>query len=134
MSKTPPPANCAACVYFGALPVRDGRCRRRAPSPGHEEFEVTHWPKVRRTDRCGAGAAITDGIGPRVVRCGTCVHWFRPNDEPVRPDYRKGLPVEWWAMSGWCTCQVPSPGTDEDRHVHWKVTHAMDGCGDGDAA
>jgi hypothetical protein len=134
MNGPPPPANCAACVYFASLSVRDGHCRRHPPSPGHEEFELAHWPKVRPIDRCGAGAAMTDGTGPRVVRCGTCVHWYRPNDEPVRPDYRKGLSVDWWSASGFCTCLAPSPGTDEERHVHWKVTHAADGCGDGGAA
>ena len=134
MSGSPLPADCAACVYFPSLPAPGGRCRRHAPSPGHEEFEVAHWPKTRPIDRCGAGAAVTDGTGPRVVPCRSCAHWLQPNGAPVRPDYRKGLPVEWWAASGYCTRLAPSPATDEDRRVCWKVTHAADGCGDGDAA
>ena len=134
MTGSPLPANCAACVYFRSLPARDGLCRRHAPSPGHEAFEVARWPRVRPIDRCGAGAAVTDGSGPRVVSCRSCPHWLQPNDEPITPDYRKGLPVEWWAASGYCTRLAPSPGTDEERRICWKVTHATDGCGDGDAA
>jgi hypothetical protein len=42
------------------------------------------------------------------------------------------LPAEWWAASGYCTRFAPSPSADDDRKVHWRVTHAEDGCGDGD--
>ena len=134
MSESALPANCATCVFFPPIPAPGGRCRRHAPSPGHEEFEVAHWPKVRQNDRCGSGAAVTDGTGPCVVLCGSCAHWLQPDGEPVRPEYRMGLTVEWWAASGYCTRLAPSPTVDEDRLVHWKVTHATDGCGDGDAA
>jgi hypothetical protein len=51
--------------------------------------------------------------------------------QPVRPDYRKGLPVEWWASSGYCTRRAPSPAAEDDRKVYWPVTHAADSCGDG---
>jgi len=49
----------------------------------------------------------------------------------VRPEYRKGLPVEWWAASGYCTRRSPSPATEDDRKVHRPVTNAADSCGDG---
>jgi hypothetical protein len=133
MSEPVLPADCTACVYFPPLPVPGGLCRRHAPSPGHEAFEVARWPHVRPADRCGAGAAVTDGTGPGVVACRSCAHWLQPNGEPVRPDYRQGLPAEWWAMSGYCTRLAPSPSTEEDRHTLWKVTHGTDGCGDGAA-
>jgi hypothetical protein len=128
------PASCAACVYFPSLPAQGGRCRRHAPSPCQEAFEVARWPRVRQTDRCGSGAAVTDGTGPGMVTCVSCAHWLQPNGEPIRPDYRKGLAVEWWAESGYCTRLAPSPSSEEDRRAFWKVTHATDGCGDGDAA
>lgn len=57
--------------------------------------------------------------------------WERPNGEGVKPDYRSGLSVEWWEASGYCTRRAPSPSADEDRQTFWKVTHAWDGCGDG---
>lgn len=90
-----------------------------------------HWPKVRESDRCGDGAVLSDGSGPGVVQCQACIHWLQPQGEPVKPDYRKGLPVEWWAASGYCTRRAPSPSADDDRKVFWRVTHADDACGDG---
>ena len=133
MSGSRLPTNCVGCVYYPALPEPGGLCRRHAPGPGQDAFEVAHWPKVQPSDRCGSGAAVTDGTGPGVVKCGACAHWLQPNGEPVRPDYRQGLPAEWWALSGYCTRLAPSPSTDEARRTYWKVTHATDGCGDGDA-
>jgi hypothetical protein len=51
--------------------------------------------------------------------------------QPVKPDYRKELPVEWRAASGYCTQRSPSPVAENDRKVYWPVTHAADSCGDG---
>lgn len=123
---------CAECVFFGAGAV-DGLCRRHAPSPGAEEFEIVYWPKVKPDDRCGHSAAITDGTGPAAVRCETCIHWYQPGDEPVQPDYRQGLSAEWWARSGFCTRNAPAPSPEEDRRAFWRITHADAACGDGDA-
>lgn len=75
---------------------------------------------------------MEDGTGPGVVACQTCIHWHQPGGLPVKPDYRKGLSSEWWAASGYCTRFAPSPSAEDDRKVHWRVTHAEDGCGDGD--
>ena len=85
-------------VCFSFLPVRQppGRCRRHAPLPGRDPFEVAHWPNVRPNDRCGSGAAVMDGTGPGIVWCRSCAHWLQPNGEPVRPDYRQGLSADWW--------------------------------------
>jgi hypothetical protein len=124
------PARCAACVYRSAA---SSFCQRHAPQPAEDEFELAHWPRVRPTDRCGAGASVTDGSGPSIVRCETCIHWLQPGDEPIRPDYRKGLPAEWWEKSGICTRFAPGPSSDEERRVFWRVTHATAGCGDGQA-
>jgi hypothetical protein len=33
---------------------------------------VARWPHVRPADRCGAGAAVTDGTGPGVVASRSC--------------------------------------------------------------
>ena len=135
MSKLVPPASCAACVYFSPSPLSapGGLCRRRAPAPGHEAFEVARWPLVWPTDRCGDGAAVTGDTRQGMAACLFCANWLQSNNEPVRPDYRKGLPAEWWAMSGYCTRLAPSPSSEEDRRACWKVTHATDECGDGAA-
>jgi len=51
----------------------------------------------------------------------------------VKPDYRQGRSVEWWASSGYCTRFAPSPSTEADRKTLWRVTASVDGCGDGQA-
>ena len=85
------------------------------------------------TDRCGAGVAMSNGEGPAVTACEACVHWLQPNDTPLKPAFRQGRSTEWWARSGYCTRYAPSPSPDEERpRTHWRVTHAHDGCGDGE--
>ena len=123
------PASCHLCVYFSPTST----CQRHAPSPGLEQYEITHWPLVRSEDRCGSGAAVTDGTGPGVVRCQTCVHWWQPGDKPVEPDYKQGRSDEFWKGAGLCTRYAPSPSGEEERRVFWKVTNRLDGCGDGQA-
>ncbi len=118
---------CNLCVYYPP----GGFCRRHAPTPGQDEFDLVHWPKVKPADRCGDGVALSDGTGPGVVACQACLHWHQPDGQPVRPDYRKGLPIKWWAASGYCTRRAPSPAAEDDRKVYWPVTHAADSCGDG---
>lgn len=125
------PANCAQCVFRPATPAPGGVCRRHAPSPGHEEHELVYWPPVRATDRCGDGASVMDGQGPGVVACRICDHWLQPDGRGIQPDYDQGLPAAWWAESGYCTRRAPSPSTEDDRETHWRVTHAEEGCGDG---
>lgn len=124
------PANCSACVYRAAS---DGLCRRHAPATAEDEFELAYWPKIRPADRCGVGAAITGNPNFSIIACETCVHWLRPGDEPVRPDYRKGLTAEWWEGSGYCTRLAPTPSSHEARRAYWRVTHTTAGCGDGTA-
>src|ERR1700733_3967604 len=127
--QAPRPASCAGCVFYPA----GGLCRRHAPSPTTEEFELTHWPSVRPVDRCGSGLAVTDGDGAGVTMCEACLHWLQPADEPLKPAFRQGRSVEWWAQSGYCTRFAPSPSPDEDRRrTYWRVTHAHDCCGDGE--
>jgi len=123
------PQNCAGCVYYPP----SGTCQRHAPSPGTEAFELVYWPKVKPIDRCGSGAAAGDGDGPGVVRCETCIHWFQPGGVGLKPDYRQGRTVEWWASSGYCTRFAPSPSSENDRKTLWRVTSADQGCGDGQA-
>jgi len=125
--KIPLPENCGECSYFR----RDtARCRRHAPTPGAEEYELPFWPKVRPGDRCGMGAALAALENP--VACGRCIHWWQPGDRPLAPPYRQGQPAEWWQRTGLCTRFAPSPSTDDYRRTFWKVTHAADGCGDGE--
>jgi hypothetical protein len=125
------PADCASCAYRPVLPLPGTSCRRHAPTPRQDEFDLVYWPKVGRNDRCGDGAALGDGTGPSVVACQACIHWHQPNGPPVKPDYRKGLSVEWWAASGYCTRRAPAPATEDDRKVYWPVTNAADSCGAG---
>ena len=125
----PLPQNCAGCSYFAI----DDLCRRHAPSPGTEAFELVHWPKVKKVDRCGSGAAATNGEGPGITRCESCIHWFQPNGTGLTPHSRQGRSVEWWASSGYCTRFAPSPSSENDRKTSWRVTWAADGCGDGQA-
>lgn len=122
------PATCADCVYH----VTVGRlCRRHAPGPTTETCEITRWPVVRPTSRCGAGAAVGDGDGPGPVQCGWCVHWLQPDGQGVIPDYPQGFPRAWWEQSGYCTRHAPSPSAEEDRLTEWRVVHVHDACGDG---
>lgn len=123
------PRSCAECVF---RPSERGHCQRHAVSPGVETFEIARWPLVKPTDRCGAGAAIGDGTGPGVTNCGWCIHWLQPDGQGIEPDYRQGLPNDWWEQSGYCTRLAPSPSTEEDRPTYWRVTNAHDGCGDGE--
>ena len=123
------PASCRLCVYFGS----SSACLRHAPSAGQEEFEVVYWPRVAPDERCGSGAAVTDGTGPGVTRCQSCVHWWQPNGEPLTPYSKQGLRDEWWAKTGYCTRYAPSPSPEEDKRTRWRVTNGLDGCGDGAA-
>lgn len=130
MADSPPlPARCSECVFH---PAQGDLCRRHAPAPGQESFEVAKWPLVRPNDRCGAGAAVGNGDGPGITPCGWCIHWLRPDDEGVKPDYRQGLSRDWWDQSGYCTRHAPSPSSEEGRRTNWRVTGAHDGCGDGE--
>ena len=125
------PLSCAVCVFHVA-PL----CRRHAISPGNEQYEVAHWQRVKPTDRCGDGATIIEAEAddPRIVPCDLCMHWFQPDGQPITPDHRHGLGHDWWSNSGLCTRWAPSAVTEEDRRAFWRVTHASDGCGDGDGA
>ena len=126
----PLPQNCAACVYYPTGKT----CQRHAPSPGTEAFELVYWPRVKPADRCGSGAAVGNGDepdAPGVVACQACIHWYQPGGAGIKPDYRQGRPVEWWASSGYCTRFAPSPSSENDRKTMWRVTSAIEGCGDG---
>lgn len=125
----PLPRSCTECAFFqpkGAL------CRRHAAGTGNEEWEIVRWPQVKPTDRCGVGAEIEDGE-EGTVSCAHCIHWLQPGDDGLKPDYPQGLPREWWKEAGFCTRFAPSPSSEEDRKTHWRVTHASDRCGDGEA-
>ena len=122
------PRACGLCTFFQASTKL---CRRHAPSPSREAFELSYWPQVAADDRCGSGAEHGDGA-PRPVRCGRCIHWFRPEDSPPRPPYGKGRPPEWWADAGYCTRFAPAPTAEAPRSkTYWRCTHSSDGCGDG---
>lgn len=127
---TPRPASCSACVFQKREP---SRCHRHAPGPGEEEHEFVHWPLVLPTDRCGRGAVHeAKPDAPHIVSCRDCVHWYQPDGNPVQPVTRRGRPQAWWDQSGYCTWAAPSPSTDMPRKTRWRVTHALEGCGDGE--
>lgn len=123
------PRACGLCVFF-QTPAR--LCRRHAPSPVREAFELAYWPEVTSSDRCGAGAEYGDG-SPMPVRCGRCIHWHRPEGQPPKPPYGKGRPPEWWTDAGYCTRFPPAPTSEAPRsRTYWRCTHAQDSCGDGE--
>ena len=123
------PTSCRDCSFHA---TEGSLCQRHAPGCGSETFEIARWPLVRPTDRCGDGAALGDGTGPGVVRCGWCIHWLQPEGEGVRPDYKHGMGSAWWELSGFCTLYAPSPSAGDDRRAEWRVTHVQAGCGDGE--
>lgn len=135
------PASCGECAYFVPMPPEDGRpprttgsCLRHAPPQQQEPFELVYWPIKDRTERCGAGAAVTgDGTEPQIVQCGACIQWHQPGDRPITPDYKRGRSAEWWASSGCCTLAAPFPSTDEQHRFYSPCLHAQQGCGDGEA-
>lgn len=100
---------------------------------------IAHWPIVMPTDRCGSGwtppaekKKRKKKGEPAKIQCEACFHWWQPNGQPVKPDFRRGLPQTWWDQAGYCTRFAPSPGEEEDRRVFWKITHSSGGCGDGE--
>ncbi len=123
------PASCHVCVYYGS----EAACRRHAPSRTTEQFEVTRWPPQPPGDRCGKGAAVVDEGGPGIVLCQTCIHWWQPEGRPVAPDFKAGLPDEWWERAGFCTHADPFPSDDETRRQYSRVTNGLGGCGEGTA-
>lgn len=123
------PSSCAACAFFTA-----SLCRRHAPSTTEEELQFVEWPKVAPAARCGSGALQEEGKPPLIVRCEVCIHWFQPGGQPIKPEYLRSHSREWWEHSGFCTRFAPSPSSEPDRKVFWKVTHAEDSCGDAEEA
>ena len=124
----PLPASCARCASFQP-PV--SRCRRHAPGIGFEELELTYWPLVKATDRCGDGQVVDDGTETVLRSLPPLVPAWRP---PISPKYRQGKSVEWWEQSGYCTRFAPGPSNDHSRQAYWRVTHSADRCGDGEEA
>jgi hypothetical protein len=130
MSKDDVPAeNCRGCRYR----MMNKECRRHSPFPGNDErFVVAVWNFTEDTERCGAGSA-TKGI----VRCDDCIHWYLPDGKPLNPNYKQGLPAEWWENARLCTASSPGATTHERRPTYWRVTSAFPinglagGCGDG---
>ena len=123
------PDDCGACLYWQEP---HGLCQRHAPGPGQHKQEVAFWPATQRTDRCGSGSDGDDQEAARVA-CGRCIHWHQPGGRPLPPAERRGIAPDWWQESGFCTRYAPSPGSLRGQATFWRVTHASDGCGDGDA-
>lgn len=90
------------------------------------------WALVKPTDQCGAGAAVGDGTGPSVTGCAWFIHWLQPEGQRTEPDYRQGLPRDWWEQSGYCIKLAPLPSAEEDWKTYWRVTGAHDGCDKGE--
>ena len=59
------------------------------------------------------------------------------NGETLWPDYKQGLPDEWWAQSGLCTVNSPGAAMQEGLWTFWRVTSTFPhkgssgGCGGG---
>jgi hypothetical protein len=124
------PTDCGVCGYHH---LQTKECRRHSPHPGHdEEFVVALWNFTKDRNRCGAGTTTKE-----IVACDDCVHWYQPDGEPLWPDYKQGLPDEWWAQSGLCTANPPGASASEGLWTFWRVTStylhngSSGGCGDG---
>jgi hypothetical protein len=120
--------DCGVCAYHTRQ-----ECRRHAPQPGHdEEYVVTRWNFTKDRNRCGEGSTTKE-----IVACDDCIHFYQPNNEPLWPDYKQGLPDEWWAQSGLCTANPPGATMNEGLWTFWRVTSTYPiqgvggGCGDG---
>lgn len=124
------PAACAVCI-FSVAEGRGARCHRHAPGTDDEPEELTIWPKVKLTDRCGSGSDTVDKDNA-LTRCGTCIHWLHP-DDGLAPMVRQGRSVEWWKGAGICTRFAPGTVREEESEAFWRVTSSDDGCGDGEA-
>lgn len=137
MPPPPLPPDCAGCAYSRRV-AKALLCVRHGPSPSSEDvtvaqtFEVVEWPHVRPQDRCGAGASRVAANAPTVSVCESCIHWLQPGGIGVIPDFPGERTPAWWTESGFCTRFAPSPGTDQNTHTQWKVTHRLHGCGDGE--
>lgn len=127
----PPPADCASCTYH----PHTRECRRSAPQPGHDEADVIAlWNFTRDNARCGSGSTTK-----AMVLCSDCTQYYQPNDEPIWPDYKQGLPDDWWKGAGLCTSGAPGATSHEGLWTFWKVvstaphpkTGLPGGCGDG---
>jgi hypothetical protein len=113
--------------------LHNRECRRHAPHPGHDErYVVALWHFTDDDDRCGAGSTTKE-----LVPCHDCVHWHLPGGKPLNPDYKQGLPAEWWRNARLCTANPPGAATGESLRTYWRVTSSypinggFGGCGDG---
>ena len=126
----PLPKSCADCTFYE---TRTSRCRRHATGTGYGEMEITHWPIVPKSFRCGSGVPVGDGA-ESPVPCKSCLHWYQPGGKGLSPEYLQDLSAAWWRESGYCTRYAPSPSAEEGRRAWHRVTNgAMDRCGDGEA-
>ena len=130
------PRDCASCVYYAGTPEAPaGYCRRHGPVPGIDEGEIVFEPIVAADARCGQGAAHQDDQEEGVTPCVACIHWWQPDGQPPAPAFgRRGQTAQWWQDAGYCTRAAPAPSADVHKPNHWKVTHATQGCGDGEKA
>jgi hypothetical protein len=94
--------------------------------------EVAHWPLTHQGDQCGEGSVVEAGVASAVT-CLNCVFWHAPPDGGLDPYGRRDQPTEWWKHAGHCTRFSPSPSSDAGYRAFWRVTHATDGCFDGEA-
>jgi len=124
-------AACRQCAAWVDLNQRDGTCRRHAPQAGDTPDEVAHWPLTHTDDWCGEGLAATSTV-QHEVRCEACVYWRRPPDG-LFPYGRRDQLSEWWRHAGHCTRFSPLPLPVPGVRAFWRVTHATDGCFDGEA-
>ena len=119
---------CAACLHFDRRGT-DGVCRRHAPLPCSEPFEVARWPETRASDGCGDGELADDAAIARAT-CRHCSYWFRPGigiDPSQRGDHQRA----WWQEAGYCRRYAPRPGVEIGHRAFWRVTHAAESCAEG---
>lgn len=87
---------------------------------------------VKKENRCGVGLSIENNQQDGIIFCEICIHWWQPNNKPIKPYYLCSKSEEWWENSGICTRFAPSPSNNEDRTSYWFITNAKNKCGDGE--
>jgi hypothetical protein len=125
---------CDGCAFWRHMNGPAGTCRRMAPWAGHGAAEAARWPETDAAEGCGDGRPAA-AQSPPLPRCRDCLYWreavagagLNPLD---RRDHVKG----WWRDAGYCVRHAPAPTTEPGFRGFWRVTHATDGCGEGQTA
>ncbi|QGM47097.1 hypothetical protein [Methylocystis heyeri] len=121
---------CGNCAFWLHHADHLGSCRLHAPQPGEERDEVAHWAHTLREEYCGDWTGA-DATPLRAAVCKKCVYWSFLEGGLTPVDRRDEL-TSWWSAAGHCLRFAPQPAALSGHKACWRVTHAEDGCFDGE--